>query len=121
MATWPATLPAPLLADYSLESADLTIRTDMESGPARVRRRSTAPQDRVTLRFVLTDAQQQVFRGFWESDAAHGSAWFFMPLRDARAAGVSTREVRPLAGGFKAVPLAAGQWAVSFSVELRNA
>lgn len=121
MATWPTSLPSPSLEGYGLTAGNPVIRTDMESGPARVRRRFTAAPDTVTLRFTFTDAQMAAFRTFWNTDAQQGAAWFYLTLRDGRSAGDVTREVRPTSGAFNASLLSTGIWAVSFSVEVRNA
>ncbi len=42
MATWPATLPAPALSSLRETPPDNLIRTQMDKGPAKVRRRTTA-------------------------------------------------------------------------------
>lgn len=121
MVIWPATLPIPSLDGYSLESGDPTVRTDMDAGPARVRRRFTAAPDSASLGFVLTDAQMAAFRAFWDGDIQQGAAWFSVPLRDGRSAGHVVREVRPNPAKFKAELISANVWKVAFSVEVRSA
>ncbi len=121
MAAWPSTLPNPSFDGYSVEAGDPTIRTDMDSGPARVRRRFTAAPDRVGLKFVMTEAQMSAFRTFWDGDAMQGAAWFDMTLRDGRMAGVVSKAIRPNPAAFKAEMLGAGVWSVTFSAEVRNA
>lgn len=121
MSTWPSTLPIPTAAGYGLETADQTARTDMESGPARVRRRSTASPDQISLRFVFDANQMAIFRTFWESDFLFGAAWVMIPIKDGRAVGVVNKECRPSSAKFSAAPLSASHWAVEFKVEVRNA
>lgn len=121
MATWPATLPNPLLSGHELETTDSTARTDMEGGPARVRRRSTAAPDHITLRFQFDEAQMAIFRDFWENDFLNGAAWCDVPLKDGRAPGPALHACRPLAGKFKASPISQTYWLVEFQVEVRNA
>lgn len=121
MSTWPSTLPQPQFSGYDLQTGDPTIRTDMEGGSARVRRRCTAVPDQVTLRFIFDEAQMAIFRTFWESDFLNGAAWVFVPVKDGRAAGVRNKECRPESGAFKCSPLSATHWAVEFKVEVRNA
>ena len=121
MATWPTTLPPPSISGYSMQTADATIRTDMESGPARVRRRYTATPDKAMLRFVFDEAQMAAFRTFWDGDAEQGAAWWYLLVKDGRSAGGTSREVRPAQGSFKAELIDAGHWAVSFEVEVRRA
>lgn len=121
MATWPSTLPDPLMTGYELQATDPTIRTDMDAGSARVRRRNTATPDHVSLRFMLTEAQMAIFRAFWESDFMSGAAWVYMPIKDGRTASVSSKECRPVSGAFKSLMASATHWAVEFQVEVRNA
>lgn len=91
MATWPSTLPAPLAAGYQLNPGDQTLRTEMEVGSARVRRRTTARNDRVNVSWLLTETQLDALRD-WFDDAttglAGGSAWFTVTL----AVGTGTRQ-----------------------------
>jgi hypothetical protein len=121
MSTWPATLPAPRLPGYGLQTGDPTARTDMDSGPARVRRRFTAAPDRLTLSFVFTEAQMVIFRAFWLSDFQQGAAWVFIPIKDGSVAGLVSRECRPTSGQFKSGLLRDTVWAVEFDVEVRSA
>lgn len=121
MSTWPSTLPIPQMAGYDVEATDPTARTDMDSGPARVRRRFTAAPDKVSLSFIMDEAQMIIFRAFWETDFLSGAAWVYMPIRDGIAAGMSSKECRPSAGKFKASPVSSSHWNVSFDVEVRSA
>lgn len=121
MATWPSTLPAPQIANYALQTQDNTVRTDMEGGAARVRRRTTATPDEVTLRFLLDATQMATFRTFWEDDWLHGAAWVFLPIKDGRAAATTSKECRPKPATFKATPVSAAQWVLELTVEVRNA
>lgn len=120
MATWPDTLPHPQASGYGIQAADCTVRTDMESGPARVRRRYTSAPDSITLRWVFTEAQMVIFRAFYESDFQQGAAWVFMPIKDGRTAGMVSRECRPTSP-FKAEYSGRDVWVVEMPVEVRNA
>ena len=121
MATWPATLPLPLRPNYELRATDPTARTDMDSGPARVRRRYTAAPDQISLSYRFSAAQMAVFRAFWEADFAHGAAWVNLPLIDGRTADIVYRACRPTSAKFSATPVSAACWTVEFEVEVRNA
>ena len=118
---WPSTLPIPSISGYDIETTDPTVRTDMDGGAARVRRRFTSAPDNISLRFVFSEAQMVIFRGFWDSDFRGGAAWAFVPVKDGRSAGVSSRECRPLTGSFTAALLSKSRWTVEFKVEARNA
>lgn len=121
MATWPSTLPIPSFNGYGLQSGDDTIRTDMESGAARVRRRSTSSPDELTLRFVLSASQMATFRDFWDDEWMSGAAWILLPIKDGRSALEANKECRPKPASFKATPLSAMSWALELTVETRHA
>lgn len=121
MATWPDSLGVPQLSGYGLETEDVTVRTSMESGPARVRRRYTAGPDAIQLKFIFDAAQMATFRAFWDADWAQGSAWVDLPVSDGRSSGLVIKPARPNPAKFKATPLGALKWAIDFSVEVRDA
>lgn len=120
MAAWPATLPAPLLAGYAIQIADNVARTDMEAGPGRARRRSTARNDRVTVSWVFDTAQMDDFRDWFDdaAEAAGGAAWFSASLDVGQ--GVTTFDCRFLSAPSVEL-LGSGAWRVSASWELRGA
>ena len=120
MPTWPTALPDPLETNYALEPVDQTIRTDMELGAARVRRRTSARDDRITLSWVMTDAEYVVFRGWYADDAAGisgGAAWFDISLAvgDGGLTAVQARFV----GTPKAQALGGLNWMVTATLEIR--
>lgn len=83
MATWPATLPDPLLGGYGFTPLDQTIRTDMEVGSPRVRRRTNARVDTVSVSWTFTAAQMAEFRTFFDDNTtglAGGVAWVTINL-----------------------------------------
>jgi hypothetical protein len=82
MAAFPNTLPAPLVAGYSVSPQQQVRRTEMETGAARVRVQSRAYRDMVSLTWKFTYAEFETFRA-WFTDmagAAFGSAWFTIAL-----------------------------------------
>ena len=121
MATWPTSLGNPQFSGYDLETTDPTVRTDMEGGAARVRRRYTSAPDTVSLKFIFDQAQMEIFRAFWDDELLQGAAWAYMPVKTGRVSGMETKECRPSTGKFKAVPAGARHWYVEFQVEVRNA
>lgn len=82
MALFPATLPPPEVDGYVLDPLDQTIRTDMEVGAPRVRRRTLARLDRVQVRWILSDAEMSAFRAWFQDagQAAGGAGWFDVSL-----------------------------------------
>lgn len=121
MATWPATLPATSFDGYTLTQKDQTIRTDMEAGNPRVRRRSAARIDEVDVAWVMTDAQVSDFRTWFEdgtSGAAGGAAWFTITLNTGTGApsSISARFI----GAFNTTLVGPGQWRVTAKLETRT-
>jgi len=82
MATYPSTLPYPE-TDYTLEPVDTIVRTDMESGATRSRRRTKARNDHVNVSWNLSDAQLKTFRDWYDDDTTGingGASWFTIDL-----------------------------------------
>lgn len=50
----------------------------MESGPERVRRRTTAPPIDLDVSWQFTDSQMAQFRAWFDADILNGLAWFDM-------------------------------------------
>lgn len=75
-ATWPAGLPAVSeLSGYSEGLGKQSIRTDMDAGPAKVRRRGANARP-YTLAITLTSAQLDTLIDFWTNDLQGGSLPF---------------------------------------------
>lgn len=69
MAVWPSDLP--LLRDGFTESpVDRVIRSNMEIGPAKIRRRSTNAIRPASVKMFLTDAQLTTFDTFFNTNDA---------------------------------------------------
>lgn len=121
MPTWPATLPAPQVAGYALNPVDMTARTEMEAGPARVRRRSSARVDMVPVRWSMTDAQMEIFRAWFDSptEADGGAAWFSVSLLMGNG-GFQTVTAR-FSGIWQAPYIPHMRWEVQATLEVRDA
>ena len=120
MATFPATLPAPNVAGYSIAPGDATVKTQMEVGPARVRRRTSAPPEIYSVSWTLTDAEMNTFRTWFADDstgAVHGAAWFDISIPDGFA-GFATRSAR-FDGPWEASATAGLNWTVAAKLEVR--
>ncbi|WP_051331770.1 hypothetical protein [Methylocaldum szegediense] len=68
------------MTDYSIKFGKAVIRTEMESGPARQRRRYTQVPSMINVRFDFTLEQFGIFEKFWEQDLLHGERWFEIKL-----------------------------------------
>jgi hypothetical protein len=121
MSSWPTTLPNINLAGYSLSPVDQTIRTEMESSTSRARRRTSARNDRLSVSWVMTDAEFATFRTWFDADsstgAAGGAAWFTIKAGIGEG-GLTTLEARFI-GPFTATGLGALLWDVSGNLEVR--
>ncbi len=80
MATsWPDTLPQqPLVKGFSGTVQDTLIRTSMDAGPEKIRRRFTAASEYFTLTWFMTKQQLNTFRSFFKDTIADGSIEFEM-------------------------------------------
>lgn len=114
---WPSTLPMPLLDGYLTSPGAEAVRTDMESGEARVRRRSVAAPDSLKLAWILDAAQMQIFRAYWDVELAAGAAWCDMTIDVGD--GVEQKSVR-IIGQYQAARISPGHWKVSCEAEVRK-
>lgn len=76
-AVWPASLPKQGIFDgYSEQPPDLTVRTQMDAGPAKVRRRFQAGVRKVSAVMIMTRAQVATLETFFYTTLAGGTASF---------------------------------------------
>lgn len=124
MATFPTTLPAPLLNGYQANPQDQVVRTQMEVGTARARLRSTAKIDKVTVQWLFTDAEMATFRTWWyqgsaSGGSATGTSWFTISLATGQT-GLTSVTARFL-GPYQAQAGAGLLWTVRAELEVRYA
>ncbi|GJE00541.1 hypothetical protein [Methylobacterium isbiliense] len=84
---WPADLPQRFrAADSSFGFGDGRLRTPMDAGPPKVRRRFSAVVKPVTLSWRGSEDDVARFERFFEEEIAGGSLPFFLPdpRRDGR-------------------------------------
>ena len=70
--TWPDELPSFSLTSWSWKRGASIIESEMELGPPKRRRRSTASPDSVSGVLHLTASQIDVFRNFVDNDLGGG-------------------------------------------------
>jgi len=103
MIQWPATLPQKVEKNgYQEIVPDARIRTPMDMGPAKVRRRFTAQVRMIMLQMTMTESQVSTFDQFWREETAGGSLPFEFP--DPRGIGmieVRFGETPPEYGSFR--------------------
>lgn len=112
---FPAVLPAPTVGGYSYKPQENVIRTDMEAGPARQRRRFTREATTVSLQFIFTQTEMGVFEYWFRNEAKHGASWFDMNL--ASGAGIQQVQARFVAP-YKAKALPGLNYEVTGDVEV---
>lgn len=86
MATWPTDvgstpenvkyLPAPQWSGWSEDRQDNVIRSQMDAGPAKTRRRFTAVPKYQTCRWVFNSEQLRIFEEWWETEIYSGAISF---------------------------------------------
>ena len=96
MSEWPATLPQNLLIDgFSKSPANLMIRSQMDAGPAKVRRRFTAGVKPIQGEIKLTEAQLDTFKTFFNDTLIGGTLRFDWIDPDDGTTEVEMRFVEP--------------------------
>ena len=118
MATWPGTLPA-LTFPVELTPSDPRIRSEVASGPAKVRTRFTRPTPVAVPPMPLTKAQHDTLETFFVTTLSEGTATFDHdhPITGTT---LSFRFVdRPSYRALDPNPTAANRrWWASFSLEI---
>ncbi|WP_114393233.1 hypothetical protein [Oleisolibacter albus] len=74
--SWPSTLPVYPLLGTTGRFGTTGLRTAMEAGPAKQRRRFTAATQSSSRSFVLDTAQWQTLETFWRVTTAGGTLRF---------------------------------------------
>lgn len=77
VATWPETLPQKLLVDgYSQSAANTLLRSEMETGPAKQRRRFSAGTVPLSGKLILDWDELDILRAFYDTTLVGGSLRF---------------------------------------------
>lgn len=77
MVTWPNTLPASPLLDGFVETVPETvIRSKMDTGPDKVRQRTTAGIRKFNMSFIMSKTETSIFDSFYLSDLNGGAQAF---------------------------------------------
>ena len=115
---YPPILPTPTIQGYRIKQQDNTVRTRMEAGVARQRRRFlTVPTD-MRLRWVMQSSLFALFEGFYKTKAKEGAEWIIFPIYNG--AGYLDSEVR-FKEPYQATLLSDNTWQVTADMEIREA
>lgn len=113
MAVWPVSLPPPAINTMNESPADNLIRSNMDKGPAKVRRRTTANVRPLAFTLRLTAQELQTLENFYDVDTYSG-AEVFDYIHPRTGAPVSARFAqRPSWGDTEGIV-----WNVSVSLEI---
>lgn len=113
--TWPAGLPQKPRPDFTESIGAMILRTEMDAGPAKQRRRGQRP-DTLQMSFTMTTAQVATLRTFVDS-SLKGVARFGFP-HPRTGATIEARLVPTQEGQlFTTAWLAPGYWTVAMTVE----
>jgi len=116
---WPAALPLPSIAGYQIKPVSNADRTEVETGPARQRRRSISTRDMITVQFGLTLWEQAVFEGFHRNVVFEGVRWFNITLLGGT--GLLSYEARFVIGqDITYTPRTAESWLAQATLEVRD-
>lgn len=113
---WPEELPQVLILDgLSAEKQNNVIRTQMDAGPEKIRRRYTVATKNFNGQIVLTEAQRRILEYWYDNDIASGALRFLM--KDPQTLNLSQFRFREK---YKEESLN-GLWKITLSLEKMNA
>ncbi|SFY16111.1 hypothetical protein [Azotobacter vinelandii] len=81
MIEYPEGIPLPLREGYGFQAVSPLLRSDLQSGRARQRRRFTSVPTMASVSWLFSDVQAQLFEAWWEDALISGSQWFECPLK----------------------------------------
>jgi hypothetical protein len=113
--TWPLSLPQrPLAQGYNEQAPNTVIRTQMEAGPPKVRRRFTAGIRILGLQLQLTAEQVETLDGFHDA-TLQGGALAFDWVHPRTGLAMTCRFAEPPSY----VPIARGRlWTATIKLEI---
>jgi len=116
MATWPSGVPQVPQKGFTESGGALILRTPMDSGPAKQRRRGKNPNT-MQVNFIWTDAQTTLFETFVENTLRGTKRFTFSHPRTQQT--VEVRIVPQDKGAlYNIAYLAPGYTTVSFQLEI---
>ncbi len=114
---YPSVLPVPEVQGYGFTPQNNKVRTQFESGPARVRRIHRSPTTNFTVGSKLTREQLAIFEYWWVNEALDGSQWFETTL--VNGVGVSTVDARAV-DEYQVQALASEVFQLTWELEVRS-
>ncbi|NRA56234.1 MAG: hypothetical protein HRU23_18995 [Gammaproteobacteria bacterium] len=119
MLNYPDSLPSPLLKPLSFKRQSNVLRTKMDSGQARVRRRFKSVPTSMTATWRCKSTDAAVFEGFITHALHDGSAWFTMNI--LTPLGLVQHEVRFITSPMENYqPISAIWWQYKAQIEIKH-
>lgn len=115
MYTWPDSLPQHFGAEgFNIELPDNTLRSPMDSGPAKVRRITTANPGSMAGSMLMTTDQWDELRAFWRDTLRETYSFDFPNPEDDGATVLNVRFAKPPSKSF----WRPGRWRVALAFEV---
>lgn len=114
--SWPTSLPDPV-QPFKMTPKPSLIRSDMEQGAARQRKRFTAKMTEAAVAWVFAPWEFMIFDSWITEEANDGATWFSIPLQGST--GWTAHEAR-VKGELDYDHLGGGTWKVTGSLEIRQ-
>lgn len=115
---FPSSLPTPLRSSYGLQHISPMMRSELQSGRARQRRRYTSVPSMASVSWLLSDNQAIAFESWFRDSVIDGAEWFNCRL--STPIGLQDYECR-FAEMYNGPELVGpGLWRISASLELRE-
>lgn len=117
MIKFPAILPAPS-QEFSITPDTNMVRTNMESGRTRQRKKNTQRFYSAQVTWQFDDMEFSAFKGFLYYEAQDGASWFEANLFTGES--LTLHKMRLVNGQYTASYTTWGGWAVSATVDLER-
>lgn len=78
---YPSQLPTPLREGYGLNTTSPLMRTKMDSGRSRQRRKFKNVPVIISAAWLLNTPQAQIFESFYRDEISDGAQWFICKLQ----------------------------------------
>ncbi|WP_339862523.1 hypothetical protein [Thalassospira alkalitolerans] len=114
---WPEILPLPTVQGYGIRPGEAILRTEMEAGPARQRKRFTQVPSRISVRWLMKREQFALFEAWYRWHAKEGGEWFEIPLLGG--IGLVDHEAR-FTRQFEAKLVGGVLWEIASELEIRE-
>lgn len=120
LAEWPSQLPTGQLKSHSLTPQSRVVASPTDSGFVRTRVRRINPPDDMSVTWLFTTGQLELFRGWFEHVISHGAREFSYPVLVESRVHRLPCKFKPVKTPYKIKTLGGGRWRVTSSFSVRN-